>query len=196
MAGKSIVYRGITYTRHGKRRYYNPNGSVLAQGGTSLHRQMWLDADRAIPPGWHIHHIDGDLDHNELDNFACLPASDHLRLHYPARADLQDKLRDWRASPAGVGVLRDNARKMRERTPRRECACGNCGKPFETRHPRQLFCSVVCSEAAGFKQVEKDCPICGVRFWAKRSAKETQTCSYHCGWAIRRAKAGVQPDGG
>lgn len=198
MGSKSVVYRGVVYTRYEGRRYYNPNGKILASGGTSLHRQVWLDAGREIPSGWHIHHVDHDNDNNDISNLECLPASEHLRRHHAERitGDLGEKLSAWRRSDDGRATLRANARKMRERTPERSCSCGNCGKPFTTRHPTKAFCSAACGEQAGYRQVEKDCPICGARFWAKHNSnKATQTCSYRCGWALRRKKAGLQPHG-
>ncbi len=126
---KMVEYRGIVYRRYEGRLYYNPNGSVLANGGTSLHRQIWLDAGREIPPRWHIHHIDGDHDHNELANFECLPPGKHGKHHHEQRinGELGAALAAWRASPGGKATLRANGYKMLERMPLRRFACGNCG---------------------------------------------------------------------
>src|SRR5687767_7884520 len=111
---KRVLYRGVVYTRYDGRRYYNPNGTILASGGTSLHRQIWLDAGNSIPAGYHVHHKDHDYDNNDISNLECLPPAEHLRRHYKERmeGDLGAKLRAWRESADGKEKLRDNARKM------------------------------------------------------------------------------------
>ena len=83
------------------------------------------------------------------------------------RANWVDNLQNGVSSKTGKRILRENARKMHERTPRRSQTCGNCGCTFQTRHPRQLFCSESCGESAGYRQIEKICGICGKMFWAK-----------------------------
>ncbi|MER2512544.1 MAG: HNH endonuclease signature motif containing protein [Nitrosomonas ureae] len=194
MAKKTVVYDGVVYTRYDGRFYYNPNGTYLAKKiKTSLHRQIWLDAGRTIPEGWHIHHIDGDVDNNTLENFDCIPCSEHLRKHIKEKqVEMQQKLDLWRRSDEGQQTLRDNARKMHKNTPRRSCTCKNCGNTFETRHPTKNTCSSSCKKAMGIKQIEKTCEICSKTFWARKASyRETQTCSYSCGWALRKKKAGV-----
>lgn len=188
MAKKTIEYRGVIYTRYDGRLYYNPNGTILSQGGTSLHRQMWLDAGREIPDGWHVHHTDNDHDHNALDNFECLPPGEHWRLHIRERmGEIQAKLAEWRATDGGKQTLRDNARKMHARTPRRSLTCACCGRAFKTRHPSKIYCSPKCSLEVHARQIWKNCEICGAEFWTKRhKTKEVRTCSYRCGWALRR----------
>jgi hypothetical protein len=174
------------YTRYAGRRYYNPNGTVLAHGGTSLHRQIWLDASREIPPGWHVHHKDEDLDHNELDNFECIDPIQHAKLHFAERGKrFNERAAHWRQSAAGKKVLRSNARKMLERTPQRTVTCGHCATEFLTTHPTRKHCSRACTEAmAGHL---KDCEICGASFRVKpNNKKETRTCSYRCGWVLRK----------
>ena len=195
MAKKSVIYRNIVYTRYEGRLYYNPNGSYLHKGYTSLHRQIYLDAGNEIPEGYHVHHISGDHDDNRIENLTCLPKGKHLSGHIKERlnAGLGEQLKEWRDSEEGKRILRDNARKMRERTPTRQCTCGYCGKSFETSNSCRLYCSDFCAEKAGERQIKKTCPMCGKEFWTKRNTKkETQTCSCNCGWALRREKARLQ----
>lgn len=195
---KAVEYRGVVYRRYPGRLYYNPGGGKISRGGTSLHRQVWLDAGNVIPKGWHVHHIDGNHDNNDISNLACLPANEHSRMHVVERlsGELGRRLADWRSSDIGRATLQDNARKMRARTPEREFSCGHCGGAFHTRHPRQRFCSEACSERAN-APLSLACEICGAEFRAKRNArKQVRTCSYSCGWALRRKNASLQSDGG
>ena len=195
---KRIIYNGVVYTRYAGRLYYNPNGTHLGKNTrTSLHRQMWLDAGREIPAGWHVHHRDHDYDHNELSNFECISPGDHARLHIKERlaGDLGKQLAEWRGSDAGRATLRDNARKMVERTPERQLSCPHCKVAFVTRHPNQKYCSDDCAEQLN-RPLELVCSICSTHFRAKRNAKkQTQTCSYSCGWALRRKNASLQSNG-
>lgn len=190
---KTVVYRGVVYKRYAGRLYYNPNGTLLTNGAQSLHRQIWLDAGREIPEGHHIHHIDNDHDNNSLENLDCLPGKDHSSLHIKQRlaGELGETLKVWRASPGGKATLRDNAKKMRANTPFRNLPCEHCGKWLRTRHPTKMFCSSACSEAEHFP-LTLPCEICGKAFKAKRnSTKQVRTCSYQCGWALRKRKASV-----
>lgn len=194
---KIVEYRGVVYRRYEGRLYYNPGGSAVLRGATSLHRQVWLDAGNDIPAGWHVHHRDGDHDNNDISNLECLPGDEHSRMHARERlaGELGQRLKEWRGSDDGQAILRDNARKMRARTPERECACRHCGGAFRTRHPRQVFCSDPCNEQFNFP-LELACEICGTGFRAKRNAKrQVRTCSYSCGWSLRRKNAGLQSDG-
>jgi hypothetical protein len=182
--GDRIVYRGVVYARSGTRRYFNPNGRLLALGWPALHRQIWLDAGRAIPPGHHIHHRDGDVTNNTLANLECLSASDHQRQHYPERHDFRAGTDQWRQSAAGKAILRDNAHKMQARTPERTFPCRHCGAVVVTRHPRQCYCSRVCKQHGTARAAQ--CVICGAAF--RTHDEHGVTCSYRCGWAYRRLR--------
>lgn len=190
---KVVEYRGVVYRRYPGRLYYSPGGSVLGHGGTSLHRQIWLDAGREIPPKWHIHHVNGDHDDNALENLACFAPSVHAAHHCRARmaGELGQRLTAWRQSESGRAILRENAYKMLARTPERQCACPHCGVSFTTRHPQQKFCSDRCKELGNYP-IRHPCPVCGALCKVKRASyRQVQTCSYRCGWALRRQKTGV-----
>ena len=46
-----------------------------------LHRRMWEDAHGTIPDQYDIHHLDENKTNNTLENFECLPKSEHTRLY-------------------------------------------------------------------------------------------------------------------
>jgi hypothetical protein len=76
--GPSVTYDGRSYT-------VGNNGYYRCTTGDRhlLHRRMWEDARGPIPEDWDIHHLDEDKLHNSLDNFECLPKSEHTRLYSP-----------------------------------------------------------------------------------------------------------------
>lgn len=195
MEKKTASHNGIVYTRHKGRNYYTPSGSYIAKGYPALHRQVWLDAGRAIPEGHHIHHIDGNPDNNRIENLECISASDHGRLHLSERVDdIRAARIAWSDRPEGKSQLRRNAEKMRANTPRPELACSHCGGAFVSASPRQKYCCAACAEASSGRDTA--CEICGTVFKVKpHNTKQVRTCSYRCGWALRRKNAGLQPDG-
>ncbi len=46
------------------------------------HRRVWEEAFGPIPPGYHVHHEDGNKLNNSLDNLRCLTIADHNRMHH------------------------------------------------------------------------------------------------------------------
>lgn len=46
-----------------------------------LHRDVWEHHHGLIPPGYDIHHRDGDKTNNALENLELLTKADHARLH-------------------------------------------------------------------------------------------------------------------
>lgn len=50
------------------------------------HRKIWEEANGPIPKdvfgrSYHIHHLDGDIENNDISNLLCLSAKDHYLLH-------------------------------------------------------------------------------------------------------------------
>ena len=183
---KRITYRGVEYRRYDGRSYYIPGGAHILRGGTSLHRQVWIDAHGPIPSGCVVHHLDHDCDNNDITNLAVVDDKEHARMHTLLRIERGGPINLlWANSDAGRAVLRDNARKMHANAPTRKLACVHCGKAFATKHPRQKTCSDKCS----YDHISrvKNCEVCGVEFPCKtHSTKEVRTCSYQCGWVLRR----------
>jgi hypothetical protein len=74
-----------------RKRARRGSGSVTGGGyrqiarGVYEHRQVWEDAHGPLPPGWHVHHIDGNRLNNRLDNLVAIRHNDHARHHCSAR---------------------------------------------------------------------------------------------------------------
>lgn len=56
---------------------------IPGKGQKYLHHYMWEDVyGKERPKGMHIHHIDGNVDNNELSNLQMLTNSEHMKLHW------------------------------------------------------------------------------------------------------------------
>lgn len=60
--------------------WYDP--SVKAQRGVFEHVHVWTSHYGPMPPGYIIHHSDGDRLNNDIDNLRCMSRADHNRLHF------------------------------------------------------------------------------------------------------------------
>lgn len=57
-------------------------GYWTSRKGGRLHRYLWQKANGPIPKGYHVHHINGDLSDNSIENLECLSPSDHAKHHW------------------------------------------------------------------------------------------------------------------
>lgn len=80
----------------------------------ALHRKVWFDAHGSIPPGKVIHHINGDITDNRLENLACLTIKEHNMAHFHETLPKlrqywgNDSLEKWRTThdPWNKGATR------------------------------------------------------------------------------------------
>lgn len=56
---------------------------VRSKPSMNEHRILWIAAYGPIPPGYVVHHINGNRRDNRLENLQLLTNSDHGRLHNP-----------------------------------------------------------------------------------------------------------------
>ena len=122
-----------------------------------LHRYVWEKENGLIPEGFVIHHIDGDFDNNESNNFELITRSSHQSLHYKGYSqEYKDektkilrelavpKAIEWHKSPIGIEWHKSvalNAIYGEERL----FECRECEKEFVTKLRRiPIYCSVKC----------------------------------------------------
>jgi hypothetical protein len=83
-------YNGLTY--YLLRKNGRPSGYVRlpeSKGGRRvLHRDIYSGTYGNIPHGWHVHHMDGNVHNNVLENLKAMPKCDHDRLHQMERQGL------------------------------------------------------------------------------------------------------------
>lgn len=190
------------------KRYYLC-GFYFQRVGMRLHRAVWEHHNGSVPPGLHVHHVDGNRSNNDPRNLVLLHRSDHLSLHSnePDRIEkssrnielAREAAKEWHASPAGREWHRKHYHERGAAVlhQREEMECSACGKRFEGLRKLSIFCSNACKSrhrrASGVDNVTRSCAVCGCGFEANRFSK-TATCSRECGriagWAKRREVRG------
>lgn len=135
----------------------------LSRGGKRLHRDVWQLAFGPVPVGCHIHHRDGNVLNNQLENLECVPASEHLSESRAKRtkpgdgwlsSTARDKAADWHRSPEGRLWHSRHAKRSKswtkwKRVPKH---CPQCGVEFQALERKsghsQVYCTRSCKAAA------------------------------------------------
>lgn len=113
-----------------------PGETYLARGGKRLHRDAWQDAFGSIPDGCHIHHRDGNVLNNRLENLECVPAAQHCSDSHAKRKSIaftayaRKRAADWHKSDEGRLWHKRQAKRAKSWTKwkREERPCEQCGK--------------------------------------------------------------------
>lgn len=137
--------------------------AYLSRGGKRLHRDAWKTAFGPIPDGCHIHHRDGNVFNNRLENLECVPASDHLSESWAKRVMPEDgwfsatarhKAAEWHSSPEGRLWHKRHAERSASWTKwkREEKPCEQCGVLYMALVRKSgnsgKYCTPVCKAAA------------------------------------------------
>lgn len=201
---KRIEFNGQIYERTGKGKYYFcilPGAK--RKGAQQLHRAVWeFYSGEKIPKGYHIHHKDFDVDNNDFSNLECMEGKKHLSLHAKKNFEGKgyrdklisslDKARSkaslWHGSPAGIEWHRAHAQESIAKAWafRETRKCAYCGKEYEARHSKQLYCSQKCGnrKRTGFGiGYKRTCAECGAIFTSK--LQKAKYCSSRCKGAYR-----------
>lgn len=77
-----MTFPSPTGTSNGYRQVYAPDHPLAQKHGYVLeHRLVVYESGMAVPPGCHVHHLNGDKADNRLENLRVLPAREHLYSH-------------------------------------------------------------------------------------------------------------------
>lgn len=193
-----VVYRRYPASKHAnKRKYYWPSPHLAKKGYGALHVEIWKSAHGDIPPGWHVHHRDGNPLNNALENLECVSPGDHIRIHMlePERIErsreqchrMRPLAYKWRGSEEGREYYRRRAKKAWECREPVERQCEQCGATYSTLKidvSQSRFCSAKCQSKArrdsGVDNEQRVCAVCGLAFECNRY-ESTRCCSRQCG---------------
>jgi hypothetical protein len=203
---KTIIVDGHRFTKTGGKKYhYN---SKLRK---HLHQYVWEKANGSIPIGYEIHHIDMDVNNNDLSNLQLLTIKEHREIHKKlswnedrrewARNNLVENARpkasEWHGSEEGKEWHRKHYEKFKDIIQQKHkyiCEC--CGNEFEApKKVKNRFCSNNCKSKwrrkSGIDNIERKCEYCGELFIVNKYSK-AKTCSLSCAnkkrWEKRKLK--------
>src|SRR3954463_11449624 len=158
MRNELVIFNGIKYRRYTEsrnwsdRNYFTPHIADKSKGVRRLHEEVWIAHHGAIPPGHHVHHIDGNTANNSHENLACLSPDEHREHHLAGLRErlqrpehlahlerIRDKAAEWHRSDEGHEWHREHGRRAAERQPLRTATCEQCGQGYQSKRPRR-FC--------------------------------------------------------
>ena len=188
-----VEYKGKRFVKDMKHGYYHAHFGDKVK---SLHRVVWEDNFGEIPNGFHIHHIDGNKDNNEISNLEMINAHDHLSNHSKANfeanreeitnrlLEAQELAKSWHKSEEGREWHSKHGKAVFSKISELEFECVNCGNKFKSKNRHARFCSNKCRSAFRRKlhvdDVERRCEVCGTVFITNKYSKR-RFCSWRCG---------------
>lgn len=197
---KKIVYADEAFWLQTTGRYYQSGRKDALE--RLLHRRIYADHYGPIPPGFQVHHVNGDWQDNQLENLVLVSTSEHAREHLAARMATPEGqastalglargragAKRWHSSQEGRAWHAHHSKKTWEHRVLTPVHCVVCGQGFETVFPsRTYYCSDVCYHSATYqrhKTASGVCPRCGTSFVYNKYRKQTY-CSRRCGILAR-----------
>ena len=190
---EAVEFQGVRYRRYPDSRRLSDANYFKSSTGTSLHRAVWAFHNGPIPPGHHVHHVDGNTGNNDISNLECVPAAVHLREHMltperlaKSRAAIElarPAAAEWHRSEAGKAFHSKLGRASWDGRVGAERECVVCGGKFHSRTGRATVCSNRCFAAqrrsSGVDDADFTCPECGATFRANKYSKQVM-CSRSC----------------
>lgn len=197
-----VEFNGKVYKKSAKNRYYfeYTTSNDSRRNAQQLHRAVWEYYNGPIPKGCHIHHIDGDVNNNDISNLKCLSAVEHLAYHaaknksnaeYVERqkqtlVKAVEKAKDWHKSEAGHKWHKNHVSESIGKThiPSKDCVCVMCGVHFKG-FSWSKYCSKHCENKYRwrnnhkvFEPEKRFCTVCGSEYTAVKA--NSKYCSANC----------------
>lgn len=211
---QTVVFNGVEYRLMGAGRYYLSQSKTNEgrRGAKGLHVAVWeFYSGQTVPPGYEIHHKDGNTFNNDFSNLECIPRDEHRKISdYKSSGKVQKHLDEvrplaaaWHSSPEGHEWHKQHAKESINKYTPRACVCEFCGKSFEAPVGRK-YCSHNCAVKADYRSKERremrECVVCGKQFEAKIHGRDpgARTCSFSCRTKLRNStykKKSLQSDG-
>lgn len=206
MSENIIYFNGEKYIRNSKNKYYFKYTTKNTERNNckQLHRVVWEYYNGEIPKGFHIHHKDGNIDNNDVENLECLPSHEHLSNHMKknwknheyrkkynhitfADENRQDKARAWHSSKEGKEWHRQHALKtLLKPKPVKINKCEWCKNEYVEKKIGQIYCSISCQQKSSNYKKTKVCVICNKKFHS--TSYKLLTCSPECKKDLRLKK--------
>lgn len=135
-------------------------GQYFQHKGKRLHRAVWEYHNGEIPKGYHVHHKDGNRNHNDISNLSIMQDNEHVRYHM-SRPEVIKKSKisietareyavKWHKSEDGALWHSKHAKEYWAKAPLQTYKCDFCGKEYQTksvRHKGKHFCCNNCKAA-------------------------------------------------
>lgn len=169
-----------------------------------MHRYVWQYYHGQIPEGFDVHHIDHNVDNNDISNLELLSKAEHCKRHaQEMSAEVKAFLRKnivkarmaadkWHGSQEGRKWHKKHYEQMKERLyVKHDFVCLVCGKPFTSTKVGSKFCCNACKSQyrrnLGIDDVVKKCEFCGNEFKTNKYSK-VRFCSRKCAVQFRKIK--------
>jgi len=196
MAPKFIDYKGERYRLQTSGRYYQ--AQEYKKGVERLlHRRIWIEHHGPIPPGYEVHHVNGDWADSRIENLELIEGREHARMHMLERnsteegrartlaglAQAREAAREWHASEEGRQWHVEHGKRTWEGREPVQATCVVCAKTFDAFFSSRVrYCSSACAQTVRFRTYftdERKCEHCGQTFMANRH-RRTRFCSRTC----------------
>lgn len=205
---KHAYFNSEIFTRDEKTGYYLTTRNHK-RAGRRLHRAVWEYYNGNISKGYHIHHIDGDKNNNDISNLRIMSAREHAIQHGKELTEEQrewkrnnviknavPKASEWHKTEEASRMHREMAKKQWENKKPQKYVCDYCGKEYESLNnygeEGNRFCSNACKSAwrrkSGIDNEIRVCEVCGREFSVNKY-KKTSICSRHCAMVKRHREA-------
>lgn len=168
-----------------------------------LHIYVWEKQWGEIPEGHHIHHIDHDADHNDIENLTIMTMNEHLSLHgqnEKNRALAKKNIviygvpaaKEWHGTEKGHEWHKEHYENSLALLHKQKItlSCVVCGEQFECDacKTNAKYCSNLCkSRSRRKREVDKEqriCSMCGGSYMVSKYSKGV-TCSRKCSARLR-----------
>lgn len=166
-----IVFNGYRFVCDKRAGYYLSSMPISGGKRVRLHRYVWEFYYGKIPDGYAVHHIDGDIENNNIENLKLMPDTKHKSHHSrkTKRSDAWKKKWETIRQKGSDAHKRPEERekqsqrskelweKRKEEEPPSTVECIVCGKEKETYYPEKtLYCSKPCKAKAFRKNFKEN----------------------------------------
>jgi hypothetical protein len=148
------TFKGKQYSLYNGEKYFS-------RGNKRLHTEVWKFHKGEIPKDYHVHHVDGNQNNNEISNLNLVHKTLHQRFEAKKRfknnpefaksfhAKGIEAAKEWHKSKQGIEWHKKNGKECWINKPFTDKICEQCGKDYKTRHSGiSKYCHQNCKATA------------------------------------------------